>query len=160
MPAYAVKVENGRVLVDVASATAAHRASRTRRIRSRATSKRAPGPIRVVGISTTVDGHRRPSALLAPPTHCSRSPSHHADDARLRDAADPLRELKFRACEGYYSKSAHACTWPCSITQMDPDDQIDQVYEALVHWADVHPRRDADPLGRARARSTTRWSSG
>ena len=32
-----------------------------------------------------------------------------------------LSELKFRACEGYYSKSAHACTWPCSITQMDAE---------------------------------------
>jgi multimeric flavodoxin WrbA len=48
-----------------------------------------------------------------------------------------LGELSFRACEGYYSKSARACTWPCSITQMDPGDQLDQVYEALVHWADV-----------------------
>ena len=41
-----------------------------------------------------------------------------------------LNELTFRACEGYYSKSAHACTWPCSITQMDPEDQLDAVYEA------------------------------
>jgi multimeric flavodoxin WrbA len=48
-----------------------------------------------------------------------------------------LRELKFRPCEGYYSKSAHACTWPCSITQMDSNDQLDRVYEAFVHWADV-----------------------
>jgi hypothetical protein len=28
-----------------------------------------------------------------------------------------LGELSFRACEGYYSKSARACTWPCSITR-------------------------------------------
>jgi multimeric flavodoxin WrbA len=48
-----------------------------------------------------------------------------------------LAQLKFRACEGYYSKSARACTWPCSITQMDPNDQLDRVYEAFVHWADV-----------------------
>ncbi|MFL6290629.1 MAG: hypothetical protein ACJ759_07015 [Thermoanaerobaculia bacterium] len=48
-----------------------------------------------------------------------------------------LNDLKFRACEGYYSKSAHACTWPCSITQMDPHDQMDAVYEGIVHWADV-----------------------
>src|SRR5258708_5755480 len=48
-----------------------------------------------------------------------------------------LKDLKFRNCEGYYSKSAQACTWPCSITQMDPEDQLDRVYEALVHWADV-----------------------
>jgi multimeric flavodoxin WrbA len=45
--------------------------------------------------------------------------------------------LKFRNCEGYYSKSASACTWPCSITQMDDKDQMTEVYEALVHWADV-----------------------
>src|SRR5262249_7915876 len=38
---------------------------------------------------------------------------------------------------GYYSKSAHACLWPCSITQADPSDQMDQVYEAVVFWADV-----------------------
>lgn len=50
-----------------------------------------------------------------------------------------LRDLDFRACEGFYSRAARACTWPCSITQMDPDDQLDQVYEALVHWADVYP---------------------
>ena len=48
-----------------------------------------------------------------------------------------LNDLKFRHCEGYFSKSLHACTWPCSITQMDPSDQLDQVYEALVHWADA-----------------------
>lgn len=48
-----------------------------------------------------------------------------------------LNELKLRACEGYYSKSAHACTWPCSITQMDENDQIDRIYEGLVHWADA-----------------------
>jgi multimeric flavodoxin WrbA len=48
-----------------------------------------------------------------------------------------LNDLKFRACEGYYSKAAHACTWPCSITQMDESDELDRVYEALVHWADA-----------------------
>jgi multimeric flavodoxin WrbA len=48
-----------------------------------------------------------------------------------------LNALKFRHCEGYYSKSAHACTWPCSITEMDPADELDRVYEALVHWSDV-----------------------
>jgi multimeric flavodoxin WrbA len=48
-----------------------------------------------------------------------------------------LNDLKFRNCEGYYSKAARACTWPCSITQMDSNDQMDQVYEALVHWADA-----------------------
>ena len=58
--------------------------------------------------------------------------AHGAESKLIR-----LSELKFRACEGYYSKSAHACTWPCSITQMDETDQLDRVYEALVHWADA-----------------------
>jgi len=48
-----------------------------------------------------------------------------------------LNKLSFRNCEGYYSKAAQACTWPCSITQMDAKDQMEQVYEALVHWADA-----------------------
>ena len=48
-----------------------------------------------------------------------------------------LREQSFRACEGYYSKSAQACTWPCSISQMDPTDGMHAVYENLVFWADV-----------------------
>jgi multimeric flavodoxin WrbA len=61
----------------------------------------------------------------------------HAEGRGLETRLLRLDTLRFRACEGYYSKSAHACTWPCSITQMDPDDELDQVYEALVHWADV-----------------------
>ncbi len=80
----------------------------------------------------------------------TRNPRYSTSEALLDAAMDfagkelgaetrtiRLAELNFRACEGYYSKSARACTWPCSITQMDPDDQLDQVYEALVHWADV-----------------------
>jgi multimeric flavodoxin WrbA len=48
-----------------------------------------------------------------------------------------FRELRVRECEGFYSKSARACTWPCSITEMDSRDQMEQVYEGVVHWADV-----------------------
>ena len=48
-----------------------------------------------------------------------------------------LNDLKFRNCEGYYSKAAKACTWPCSITSMDKTDQLEQVYEMAVHWADI-----------------------
>src|SRR5437016_2297811 len=48
-----------------------------------------------------------------------------------------LRNLKFQHCEGNYSKASHACTWPCAITERDPEDQLSAVYEGLVHWADV-----------------------
>ncbi|MEZ4457989.1 MAG: NAD(P)H-dependent oxidoreductase [Gemmatimonadales bacterium] len=79
------------------------------------------------------------------PAYPRFSTSEHLLEAALMHASASgsetrlikLGDLRFRHCEGYYSKAAHACTWPCSITQMDPDDQLDQVYEALVHWADV-----------------------
>ncbi|MBG6112194.1 nitrite reductase/ring-hydroxylating ferredoxin subunit/multimeric flavodoxin WrbA [Flavobacterium sp. CG_23.5] len=48
-----------------------------------------------------------------------------------------LRELKFRHCEGYYSQHMNACTWPCSITEMDAKDGMTQVYRETVLWADV-----------------------
>jgi nitrite reductase/ring-hydroxylating ferredoxin subunit len=48
-----------------------------------------------------------------------------------------LRNLSFKHCEGYYSKNAKACIFPCSISEMDKDDQMIQVYEKLIVWADV-----------------------
>lgn len=48
-----------------------------------------------------------------------------------------LRDLEFRSCEGYYSQHSHACTWPCSITEMDPKDGMTEVYESMILWADI-----------------------
>jgi multimeric flavodoxin WrbA/nitrite reductase/ring-hydroxylating ferredoxin subunit len=134
VPAYQLKVEGGRVLVDLDSATKRTRGQHAPHPLARRV-ERAPGGVRVVGISTTNMDPRNPrystsDALLEVATG-------HA--ARLGAEARTVRlsELRFRHCEGYYSKSARACTWPCSITQMDPEDQLDRVYEALVHWADV-----------------------
>jgi multimeric flavodoxin WrbA len=98
--------------------------------------RREPGPVRVAGISTTVMDRANPrysgsEELLA------HAIAHAGEALSAETRLIRLGELSFRACEGYYSKSAKACTWPCSITQMDPDDQLDRVYEALVHWADV-----------------------
>src|SRR5206468_3477858 len=97
--------------------------------------ERTPGPLRLAGISTTAMDMSNPRF----------SGSDHLLDQALQAAAGHgaetrlirLNDLKFRACEGYYSKAANACTWPCSITQMDRNDQMDQVYEAFVHWADA-----------------------
>jgi len=98
--------------------------------------EREPGPVRVVGISTTAMDAANPrystsDALL------DSAVAHARDGLGLPTRLIRLNDLRYRACEGYYSKSAHACTWPCSITQMDPDDQMERVYEALVFWADV-----------------------
>jgi nitrite reductase/ring-hydroxylating ferredoxin subunit/multimeric flavodoxin WrbA len=134
VPTYRVKVESGTVYVDLQSATPRRHIPHPAHPLGRRV-ERLPGPIRVVGISTTMMNreHPRPST------------SELLLETALRQAADSgcetqnirLRELAFRHCEGYYSRSAHACTWPCSITQMDPTDQLDRVYEAFVHWADA-----------------------
>ncbi len=135
VPSYAARVENGRVLLDLVPRTPRHKKGHPPHPLARPV-VREEGPLRVAGISTTVMDRAHPrysgsEALLAHAvTHAERALG--AQTRLLR-----LGELSFRACEGYYSKSARACTWPCSITQMDANDQLDRVYEALVHWADV-----------------------
>jgi multimeric flavodoxin WrbA/nitrite reductase/ring-hydroxylating ferredoxin subunit len=134
VPAYAVKVEQGHVFVDLASATKRAKKPHAPHPLARKV-MRAPGPLRLAGIATSAMDAANPRF----------SGSDHLLDHALKAAAElgaeskliRLNELKFRACEGYYSKSAQACTWPCSITQMDADDQMERVYETFVHWADA-----------------------
>lgn len=134
VPRYEIKIENDHLFVDLDSATKRSKKPHAPHPLARPV-VRAAGPIRVVGISTTVMDASNPrystsDALL-------ESAIVHARTLAVEAKLIHLNSLKFRACEGYYSKSAQACTWPCSITQMDPSDQLDQVYEAIVHWADV-----------------------
>jgi nitrite reductase/ring-hydroxylating ferredoxin subunit/multimeric flavodoxin WrbA len=134
VPAYHVRVRDGRVEInDKAHAKRAKKPHEphplTRPI------SRGPGKARVVGISTTAMQKDYPrfstsECLLETALGHAASKGHETKLIRLRD-------LSFRTCEGFYSKSARACTWPCSITQMDPNDELDRVYEAFVHWGDV-----------------------
>lgn len=135
VPAYALKEEAGRLLVDLASATRRSRKPHAPHPLARKV-ERGDGPVRIVGISTTAmtKGHPRFSTSEALLDEALRHGATRGYETRLIR----LRDLDFRACEGFYSRAARACTWPCSITQMDPNDQLDQVYEALVHWADVY----------------------
>lgn len=135
VPAHDVRVEGGRVLVRAAPAS-----KRTRKPHAPHHLARPivanTGAIRVLGISTTAmtrgeDRYSTSDDLL------ESALSHAASERTCETQLVRLRDLNFRACEGFYSKSARACTWPCSITQMDPDDQLDRVYEGVVHWADV-----------------------
>lgn len=134
VPRYDIKVENGRLFVSERPVTKrTHGVHEPHRLARRI--ERAAGPVRVVGISTTNMDVANPrystsDALLG-------IAMEHAASLGAETQTIHLAQLKFRACEGYYSKSAHACTWPCSITQMDPSDQMEAVYEAVVHWADV-----------------------
>ncbi len=133
--AYDVEVHDGRVRVDVASARG-ERTVETAKHPLERDIARAAGPIRVVGISTTVMNRETPrystsERLLG--TALDHAASALGAETRLLK----LNDLKFRNCEGYYSKSAQSCTWPCTITQADAADEMQQVYEALVFWADV-----------------------
>ncbi|MBX3331303.1 MAG: NAD(P)H-dependent oxidoreductase [Nitrospira sp.] len=135
VPAYATKLENNRLYVDLSSATMRKKQTHKPHPLARPVVRQA-GPIRVLGLSTTAMtlDHPRYSgsdALL------ETALEHARGELQLETQHIKLRELNFRPCEGFYSKSAQACTWPCSITQMDPTDQLDRVYEAIVHWADV-----------------------
>ncbi|MBK8479985.1 MAG: NAD(P)H-dependent oxidoreductase [Proteobacteria bacterium] len=134
VPAYRTRVRDGRVEVSRAPHTKRAKKPHAPHPLARPV-RREPGKPRVVGISTTVMQPDYPrystsEALLETALAHAAGQGHPTRLVRLR-------QLSFRSCEGFYSKAARACTWPCSITQMDPADQLDQVYEALVHWGDV-----------------------
>ncbi|MCA9624402.1 MAG: flavodoxin family protein, partial [Myxococcales bacterium] len=136
VPRHALREEGGRLFVDPEPTTKRHKSPHPPH-RLTLAGERGDGPPRVLGISTTAmtEGHPRYStstALLE--VALARASEQHGAETRLLR----LDALRFRECEGFYSKSARACTWPCSITQMDESDQLDVVYEALVHWADVY----------------------
>jgi len=134
VPAYPVKVEGGRVLVDLANASRRTKKPHDPHPLAREV-KRAAGPLRVAGISTTAMDAANPR--FSGSDHLLE----HALKAATAEGAETklvcLNALKIRACEGFYSKAAHACTWPCSITQMDAADEMAEVYETIVHWADA-----------------------
>ena len=134
VPRYDVKVEDGRLFVSSEPVSKRTHGVHPPHALARKV-ERSPGPVRVVGISCTNMNRENPrystsDALLA--ESLGEAADQGAETKTIR-----LGELAFRPCEGFYSKSAHACTWPCSITQMDPADQMEVVYEAVVHWADV-----------------------
>ncbi len=134
VPAYHVRVRDGRVEVSGKPHTKRTKKPHAPHPLARPVS-REPGKPRVVGLSATIMQKDYPrystsEALL-------EVALQHAAEAGHETRMVKLRDLSFRPCEGFYSKAARACTWPCSITQMDPNDQLDEVYEALVHWGDV-----------------------
>src|SRR5213592_2558246 len=97
---------------------------------------KVPGaPPRVLFLSTTAmdEGNPRFSTSDALLEHALGRAKEISVDTQLIK----LRQLNFKHCEGNYSKASHACTWPCAITERDPEDQLTPVYEGLVHWADV-----------------------
>jgi len=134
VPRHELREEGGRLLLNLTPATTRHKPPHERHPLERPL-VREPGPVRVLGLSTTAMDAAFPrystsDALLG-------IALAHAGVLGAETKLIKANDLRVRHCEGYYSKSAHACTWPCSITQMDPDDQMAEIYEALVFWADA-----------------------
>ena len=135
VPSHGVKLERGKLFVTEKPITRRGRLPHPMLPVGREP-QRAPGAVRVAGISTTAMDPDNPrystsDALLATALEGART--RHGAEVKLVK----LNELYFHNCRGYYSKAARACTWPCSITQMDSTDELTEVYELLVHWADV-----------------------
>jgi len=92
---------------------------------------------RILGISTTNSNDK-----IAPRKSTSEDALNYAlDYAKHEFGAETkvikLRDLHFKHCEGYYSKNASACIFPYSISEMDKDDQMIEVYQKVILWADV-----------------------
>ena len=135
VPSYGVKEENGRLLVTARPVSKRGHLPHEPHPLTRST-ERTPGPLRVGGISTTAMDPKYPRFSTS--EHLLGAALEHARTGLGAEAKMiRLNDLKFRNCEGFYSKAAKACTWPCSITSMDPTDQLDQMYEMAVHWADI-----------------------
>ena len=134
VPGYPIKIEAGRVFVNLDAGSKRNRKPHAPHPLSRKV-ERAPGPLRLAGISTSAMDAANPR--FSGSDHLLAQALKAAQELGAETRMIKLNDLKFRNCEGYYSKAARACTWPCSITQMDANDQMDQVYEALVHWADA-----------------------
>jgi nitrite reductase/ring-hydroxylating ferredoxin subunit/multimeric flavodoxin WrbA len=136
VPSYGVKEDNGRLLVTAKPVSKRGHLAHDPHPLTRSTEKRSPGPLRVGGISTTAMDPKYPRFSTS--EHLLGVALDHARTALGAEAKMiRLNDLRFRNCEGYYSKAAKACTWPCSITSMDKEDQLEQVYEMAVHWADI-----------------------
>jgi len=134
LPRHDIRIKGGRLLVNLTASNRRTHEFHPPHPLARPV-KRAGGPVRVVGISTT------PMEKMNPRYSTSEDLLKTALASAARSGAETrlirLNELRFSPCGGFYSKDEHACTWPCSYTQADPKDQMDKVYEALVFWADA-----------------------
>lgn len=136
---YEVKIEGDDILVSEAPVKKAHRELHDLSIIEdlvKLQYQTTPESKNILGISTT-----NMNGALPRYSTSEAALSIALDYAKEKYGAETkmlkLRDLGFRACEGYYSQHMNACTWPCSITEMEPNDEMTQVYRDMILWADV-----------------------
>jgi len=135
VPRYEFKEEGGELFINPQPMTKAKHAPHPKSPLSRK-DIRQPGPLRVLGLSTTIMNREAPSRYSTSEDLLNVA-LEHAKRSGAETRLIPVRDLNFKHCEGYYSIDEKACLWPCSITQLDPSDELEKVYEAMVFWADV-----------------------
>lgn len=136
VPHIPLKIENGSLFINIKEESERVRATYNKGSDLSREPKREAGKIRVLGISTTAMDKNNPRFSTSEEL-LKKALQQAQSNLDVETKIIALSDLNFRHCEGFYSKSEKACTWPCSITKMDPQDEMRQVYEALVHWADV-----------------------
>jgi nitrite reductase/ring-hydroxylating ferredoxin subunit/multimeric flavodoxin WrbA len=136
---YEVKIEAGDVLVSELPVKKAHRALHDLKVIEDLVKlhyQTTPESKNILGISTTNMNEALPrysTSEAALQLALDYAKEHYGAASKMLK----LRDLGFRACEGYYSQHMNACTWPCSITEMQPDDGMTPLYRDLILWADI-----------------------
>ncbi len=119
VPSHAIKVEGGRLWVGREAETPRARHPHPPHPLAR-TPKREDGPIRILGLSTTAMTAENPrystSEDLLAHALSSTTGENGCETQLLK-----IRDLRFRECEGFYSKSARGQQRVCAITQMDSE---------------------------------------
>jgi nitrite reductase/ring-hydroxylating ferredoxin subunit/multimeric flavodoxin WrbA len=136
---YEVKIEGEDILISTQPIKKAHRAQHDLAVIEdliKLKYETTPASKNILGISTTnmndlLPRYSTSEAALEIALEYAQQ-QHGAETKMLK-----LRELGFRACEGYYSQHMNACTWPCSITEMEHNDGMTQVYRDMILWADI-----------------------
>jgi multimeric flavodoxin WrbA/nitrite reductase/ring-hydroxylating ferredoxin subunit len=100
-------------------------------------SKDSEKSTRILGISTTNSNDDVAPRKSTSEEALSYALEYSKNEFGAETAMIKLRDLHFKHCEGYYSKNASACIFPCSISEMDKDDQMIEIYQKVILWADV-----------------------
>ena len=136
---FEVKVEGDDILISEQPIVKAHRELHDLKVIEdliKLDYQTTPDSKNILGISTTNmnnDLPRYSTSEAALEMALDYAKEHHGAATKMLK----LRDLGFRACEGYYSQHMNACTWPCSITEMKPKDGMTQVYRDMILWADI-----------------------
>jgi nitrite reductase/ring-hydroxylating ferredoxin subunit/multimeric flavodoxin WrbA len=136
---FEVKVEDDDILISEQPIVKAHRELHDLKIIEdliKLDYQTTPESRNILGISSTNMNNALPrysTSEAALELALDYAKEHHGAATKMLK----LRDLGFRACEGYYSQHMNACTWPCSITEMDPDDGMTPLYRDMILWADI-----------------------